>query len=81
MTAVTGTINVGDTVYTGGAHTGVVLAQYSGTPGGVGAYFISDTAAIGDTSGTIYAGTATKWVCMSVAAPGELMKISTWPLG
>ena len=81
VTAVTGTINVGDTVYTGGAHTGVVLAQYSGTPGGVGAYFISDTAAIGDTSGTIYAGTATKWVCMSVAAPGELMKISTWPLG
>jgi hypothetical protein len=76
VTAVTGTINVGDTVYTGGAHTGVVLSQYSGTAGGAGAYQISNAAAIGDTSGTIYSGTATTWTCQSVAAPGELMKIS-----
>jgi hypothetical protein len=81
VTAVTGTINVNDTIYTGGAHTGVVLAQLDGTAGGTGHYWVSSATAVGDTSGTIYAGTATKWVCMSVALPGELMKISTYPLG
>ena len=81
VTAVTGTIYVNDTVYTGGAHTGVVLKQISGTTGGIGAYWVSSATAIGDTSGVIYAGTATKWTCMSVALPGELMKISAYPLG
>jgi len=80
VTAVTGTINVGDTLTTG-AHTGTVLAQVSGTPGGIGAYWISNAAAVGDTSGSVAAGTLTKWYAMSVAAPGELMKISTVPLG
>jgi hypothetical protein len=80
VTAVTGTINVGDTIVTNG-HTGTVLAQVSGTTGGIGAYLVSNQAAVGDTSGTINSGTATKWTCQSVAAPGELMKISTWPLG
>lgn len=80
VTAVTGTINVGDTLTTG-AHTGTVLRQVSGTPGGIGKYWISNAAAIGDTSGSVAAGTLTKWVAMSVAAPGELMKISSWPLG
>ena len=77
VTAVTGTINVGDTIVTNG-HTGTVLAQYSGTAGGNGAYFVSNASAVGDTSGTIYSGTATQWLCASVAAPGELMKITTW---
>lgn len=80
VTAVTGTIHVGDTITTG-AHTGVVLAQVSGTTGGIGAYWISNAAAVGDVSGSVAAGTLTKWVAMSVAAPGELMKISSWPLG
>jgi hypothetical protein len=80
VTAVTGTINVGDTLTTG-AHVGTVLKQYSGTTGGIGAYWVSNAAAVGDTSGAVASGTATKWVCMSVAVPGELMKISTWPLG
>lgn len=80
VTAVTGTIHVGDTLTTG-ANTGTVLAQVSGTPGGIGAYWISNAAAVGDTSGSVAAGTLTKWVAMSVAAPGELMKISSWPLG
>lgn len=80
VTAVTGTINVGDTLTTG-AHTGTVLAQIDGTPGGTGHYWISNASAVGDTSGSVAAGTLTKWVAMSVAAPGELMKISSWPLG
>ena len=81
VTAVTGTINVGDSITTGGSHVSTVTKQYSGTTGGIGAYFLSNNTGIGDTSGTAYAGTLTKWDCMSVAAPGELMKISSWPLG
>ncbi len=81
VTAVTGTINVCDAVTTGVSHVSTVYKQYSGTPGGIGAYILTGNAGIGDTSGVVYAGTATKWQCMSVAAPGELMKISSWPLG
>jgi len=78
VTAITGTINVGDSITTGGTHVSNVLKQISGTAGGIGAYWISSATAIGDTSGTAYAGTATRWKCKSVAAAGELMKISTW---
>ena len=81
VTAVTGTINAGDNVTTGGSHLSTVYKQYSGTAGGIGAYILNGNAGIGDTSGVAYAGIATKWVCMSVALPGELMKIGTWPLG
>lgn len=82
VTAVTGTIHVGDTLTTSASGSvGVVLRQVSGTPGGIGAYWVSNAAAIGDTSGTVAAGTLTKWHAESVAAPGELMKISSWPLG
>ena len=81
VTAVTGTINIGDAAYTGGAHTANVTKQYSGTTGGIGAYFLSNATGVGDTSGVVYAGTLTKWDVLSVAAPGELMKIGTWPLG
>lgn len=81
VTAVTGSINVGDSITTGTTHVSTVLSQVSGTPKGIGAYWISNAAAIGDVSGTAYAGTATKFLCMSVAAPGELMKVSSWPQG
>lgn len=81
VTAVTGTLNVNDTLTTGGAHTGTVMQQVSGTTGGIGAYWISNAAAIGDTSGAVYSGTLTKWKCMSVSAPGELFKMSSYPLG
>jgi hypothetical protein len=81
VTAVTGTINVGDSITTGGSHVANVTAQYSGTAKGIGAYIISNATGVGDVAGSANAGTATKWLCMSVAAPGELMKISTWPLG
>ena len=81
VTAVTGTINVNDTLTTGGTHTGTVLQQIDGTAGDTGHYWISNAAAAGDTSGAVYAGTLTKWKCMSVAGPGELFKMSSWALG
>lgn len=83
VTAVTGVINVGDAITTGGTHISTIAKQLDGTAGNTGHYllFPTDVNAIGDTSGTAYAGTATKWDCMSVAAPGELMKIGTWLLG
>ena len=66
------------------------MANVTGTPyitglgtgtGGVGTYYVntSETAA----SATITATSAieTKWIAMSNAAPGELVKISDHPLG
>ena len=79
VTAITGTLHVGDTITTS-THTSTILAQISGATGGIGAYWTSNASAIGDTSGSSASGTATQWYAASIAAPGELMKISTYPV-
>jgi len=55
-----------------------IVSQISGTPGGVGLYLI-DGVQQTFASGTITVGSiATPWIVNSVAASGELAKISTW---
>ncbi len=78
VTAVTlGDLNVGDVV--GGATSGSpqVASQVSGTPGGIGTYRL--TSLQGFAPGVITVGAvATPWKVNSLAAAGELAKISTW---
>ncbi len=78
VTALTGTIHANDTIVTGGTHSSTVLSQVSGTTGGIGYYWISNAAAIGDISGTVNAATATKFVAASAGAAGELVKMTSW---
>ena len=83
ITAVaSGTLAVGDPVSGTGVPTGAVIAsQVSGTSGAVGIYTLSlpASAYAASTTITVTAGIAvTGWTTESVAAVGELVKISTW---
>ena len=82
VTAVaSGTLAVGDPVSGTGIPSGAVIAsQVSGTTGGVGVYTLDQraTAYAASTAVTVVAGVLTSWKAQSVAAVGELVKISTW---
>jgi len=60
-----------------GADTGEIVSQIDGTPGGVGRYRIAvaDSFASG---ALVQLSIATPWFVNSLAAAGELAKISTW---
>jgi hypothetical protein len=76
-----GTLHVGDAVSGSGVPSGAVIAsQVSGTTGGVGVYTLdqSATAYAASTAITVVAGVLTGFKAKSVAAVGELVKISTW---
>jgi hypothetical protein len=82
ITAVaSGTLSVGNPVSGTGIPAGAVIAsQVSGTTGGVGVYTVSVAATVyaASTAITATAGVLTAWKAQSVAAVGELVKISTW---
>jgi hypothetical protein len=58
----------------------VISSQISGAGGGVGVYRLSvpATAYAASTAIAAVGGVLTNFVCRSVAAVGELVKISTW---
>jgi len=82
ITAVTsGLLEVGDPVSGTGVPAGAVIAsQVSGTVGGIGVYTLSlsATAYAASTAITAVGGVLTLFKAQSVAAVGELVKISTW---
>lgn len=83
VTAVaSGTFDLGESITGTGVPAGAVLAtQVSGAVGGVGVYTLSTpaTAYAASTALTAVGGVAaTGWKAASVAAVGELVKISTW---
>jgi len=76
-----GTIAVGDPITGTGMPTNAVISsQISGAGGGVGVYRLSvpATAYAASTAIAAVGGVLTNFVCRSVAAVGELVKISTW---
>lgn len=76
-----GAIAVGD-VFTGtGVDAGTrVTALITGT-GGVGTYAVSSNTVVSSTTLTVAQATETGWYCRSAGAPGELVKISSQPMG
>jgi hypothetical protein len=84
-TLASGALVVGDTVTSASGSATILPFGIGGTTGvGIGGgttYVVSSAAGTGDTSGTVAAGVATKWFAMSVGAPGELVAVSTVPLG
>jgi hypothetical protein len=81
VTAVAGTLAVGDGVTGTGVPAGATIAsQVSGAGGGVGVYTLdrNATAYAASTALTVAGGILTKFVAKSFAAVGELVKISTW---
>ena len=84
-TLTSGTINAGDTI-TSTTGSSTILPYGTGGTTGVGigggtTYMLSSAVEAGDTSFTVQAGVETKWVAMSVGQPGELVVISSTPLG
>ena len=79
-----GTLGVGDVLSGtggGGLTTGTAIVGLGTGAGGTGTYFVTPSQTV--TSTTISAATnvETKWVAMSTGLPGELVKISSHPLG
>ena len=76
-----GSLAVGDAVSGSGVPSGAVIAsQVSGSTGGAGVYTLDQaaTAYAASTTVTVVAGVDTGWKAKSIAAVGELAKISTW---
>lgn len=76
-----GVLAVGDPVSGTGVPAGAIItSQVSGTAGGIGVYTITPaaTAYAASTTVTVVDGVLTKFIAKSVAAVGELVKISTW---
>lgn len=81
VTAVgSGTLAVGDPVSGTGIPSGAVINGIVSGSGGVGVYTldIAATAYAASTTVTVTAGVDTGWTVQSLAAVGELVKISTW---
>lgn len=83
VTAVgSGALYVNDTITGSGVTAGTYIAsQFSGTTGGVGVYLVSVGQTVASETITVVAGTQTKWVALSTANAGELVKMSSWVLG
>lgn len=82
VSAVTsGVLGVGDTLSGSGVTAGTAITALGTGTGGAGTYIVNNNAVVAST--TITAGTSiqTKWIAMSSALPGELVKISSQPLG
>ena len=58
-----------------------VLSQSSGSTGGTGTYVVNQNTVVTSTTLTATTTVATKWLAMSSAAAGELVKITAQPLG
>lgn len=81
VTAVgSGVLHVGDAVSGTGVPSGAVIATIVSGSGGVGDYTLdtSATAYAASTTITAVAGVDTTWKAKSIAAVGELVKISSW---
>jgi hypothetical protein len=82
VTAVaSGTLGLGDALSGTGVTTGTAISGFLTGTGGTGTYLVNISQTAASTTITVAAGTQTKWVALSVGAPGELVKLSTHLLG
>lgn len=84
VTAVTsGTIVLGDTLFdaAGLIVNGTTITGFLTGTGGTGTYLVSVGQTVGSETISVSAGVATKWTAVSIGAPGELVTISSTPLG
>lgn len=76
-----GTLGLGDALTGSGVTAGTAITGFLTGAGGTGTYLVSIGQTVASETITVAAGTATKWVALSIGAPGELVKMSTWLLG
>lgn len=81
VSALTGTIGVGGSVGGTGVVAGTTVTQLGTGTGGIGTYYVNATQTQSSTAYTIGNNVVTKWIAMSSALPGELVKVTEEPLG
>lgn len=77
----TGTIAVGDTVAGSGVTAGTTVTALGTGTGGLGTYIVTPTQTVGSEALTVASNVETKWYARSSGLPGEIVKISSTPLG
>lgn len=77
----TGTVGVGDSISGTNVVAGTQITALGTGTGGTGTYIVNNNTVVASTTITYATNVETKWTAMSQAAPGELVKISSYPLG
>jgi hypothetical protein len=77
----TGAFAVGDSLTGSGISTTTQITAFGTGTGGLGTYYVNNNTVVTSTAITAAGNVETKWVAMSSALPGELVKISSQPLG
>jgi hypothetical protein len=78
---VTGTFAVGDLLTGAGVNAGTYITALLTGTGGAGTYLLNQGQTVTSQTIGVNANTETKWYAMSNAGVGELVKMSSWPLG
>jgi hypothetical protein len=78
---VTGSFQVGDLLTGAGVNAGTYITALITGTGGAGYYATNQGQTLASQTINANAATETKWVALSVGQPGELVKMSSWPLG
>lgn len=76
-----GQLAVGDTLIGNGVAPGTAITGLITGNGGAGTYAVNNSQSVASGALAVETGTQTKWVAASVAAPGELVKMTTWVTG
>jgi len=76
-----GTVDVGGLVTGTGATVGTLVTALGTGTGGTGTYIVTPSQAMSSSALTIGNNVETKWIAMSPGLAGELIKISSHPLG
>lgn len=82
VSAVASGVLVVDEVVSGsGVAAGTTITALGTGTGGVGTYIVNNTQTVGSEAMTTVSNIETKWYARSSALPGEIIKISSYPLG
>lgn len=76
-----GALGVGDVLSGTGVTAGTTITALGTGSGGTGTYVVDDNTAVSSTAITAGTNVETKWYCRSSGLAGELVKISSTPLG
>jgi hypothetical protein len=78
---VAGSFGVGDPLSGSGVVAGTTITQLITGTGGAGTYAVDNNTVVASTAITAGTSVETKWIAMSAGLTGELIKISSQPLG
>jgi len=81
VSGLTGNFEVGDVLSGSGVTAGTVITGLGTGTGGLGTYYVSPTQTAGSTAISATGNVETKWFARSSGLVGDVVKISSYPLG